>query len=379
MNDHPPRILIVDDQPSNVMLAQAILKPLGCDIETASDGMACLRAVERTPPDLILLDVMMPEMDGFTACQCLKEHPDFMHIPVVLLTALASSEDRVAGIEAGADDFVSKPFEPHELRARVKSLLRVKRLVEVERLHLRQTLERYVDSSVADMLIAREDLALPGGVRTDASVLFSDIRGFSTWSETLAPEVVVEVVNLFLTRAVDAVFKYGGTVDKFTGDGLMAIFGAPVQHRGHASRAVCAAVEIVRAAESVVHPSLSTPLSVGCGVNSGEMVVGNVGSERRMDYTALGDAVNVASRLCQEARGGCVIVSASTYGRLKHADAEEVGFIHLKNRQESVQIYSISSVRRSSEDHERTAKGPPSLIEADTGKLIHWPRRTLAS
>lgn len=344
MQPPPYRVLVVDDAPQNLLVAEAFLEPLQCCVTTARTGLECLASVEAEPPDLILLDVVMPQMDGLTACRALKHNRDYRHIPVVLLSSLDSTEDRVAGIEAGADDFVSKPFNRHELLARVKSLIRVKRLVERERSHLRSTLERYVDAAVAQQLIDCEELAVPGGTRVDASVLFADVREFSGWSERMEPEVVVEVMNAFLGRAVEAVFKHGGAVDKFTGDGLMAIFGAPVSLPDHARSATAAGLEIAGTACSIVHPSLHNALLVGCGVNSGQMIVGNIGSERRLDYTAMGDAVNVARRLCDEAAGGQVLVTDTTHARLEGCLAEDMGVLQVKHRREPVRAYAVTSL-----------------------------------
>ncbi|MDO8541272.1 MAG: response regulator [Opitutaceae bacterium] len=345
MSDVPFLVLVVDDHPQNVMLAEVHLKSIGCRVDKASDGLQCLAQVEREAPDLILLDVNMPKMDGFEVCRRLKNHKQYRHIPIVLLTALNASEDRVTGIEAGADDFISKPFNRHELIARVKSLLRVKRLEEAERLHMRRTFERYVDSAVAQQLMDNPDLIHPGGNRRDASIIFVDVRGFTAWSETRAPEEVVEVINLFLGTAVEAVFQHGGAVDKFTGDGLMAHFGAIILQPDHPRRAVAGALQIVQSASAVKHPALKYPLGVGCGVNSGELVIGNIGSDRRLDYTAIGDVVNVASRLTQEAAKGQVLVSEMTYRRLGGAVAEDLGPKFVKNRQEPIQAFAVSALQ----------------------------------
>jgi adenylate cyclase len=334
------RVLVVDDQPQNLLLAEVHLKALGCTVEKATDGFAALAAVERQPPDLILLDVMMPGMDGFAVCRKLKADREWRHIPIVLVTALNSSEDRVAGIEAGADDFITKPFNRHELTARVKSLLRVKRLEERERLHMRRTLERYLDSAVARQLLDAPELALPGGRRQDASILFADIRGFTAWSEQQDAESVVEVVNLFLAQAIEVVFRHGGTVDKFTGDGLMALFGAPIPSDDHPRRAVAAALDIVASAATIAHPRLTQPLAVGCGINSGEVIVGNVGSERRLDYTAMGDVVNVASRLTDLAAGGQVLISQATRDRVGDLAVADLGDQLLHNRRDPVRVYN---------------------------------------
>ena len=342
MSATPYRILVVDDTPQNVELAQACLEAQGYVVDTGSDGREALDAAARHVPDLILLDVMMPGMDGFEATRRLKAGRETRHVPVVLLTSLTSTEDRVTGIEAGADDFISKPFDRTELVARVRSLVRVKRLEETERARVRQTLERYVDSSVAQQLLDSPDLAVPGGRRQDASALFVDIRGFSGWSEREEPEAVLEVINALLQVAVEAVFRHGGMVDKFMGDGLMALFGAPVPCHDHLHRAVAAALDIRDRAGAVAHPRLTGPLRVGCGVNAGEMVVGNVGSERRLDYTAVGNAVNVAKRLEEDAEPGQVLVTESCRGMLGGAEATSLGERILKGQTHPVRVYDVT-------------------------------------
>ena len=263
---------------------------------------------------------------------------------MVLLTALQDTDDRVTGIEAGADDFITKPFNRVELLARLKSLVRVKRLEEAERLHLRRTLERYVDSNVAQYLLDNPELVAPWGRLQNASVLFADVRGFTCWAEGRAPEIVVQVINAFLSQAVEIVFKHGGAVDKFTGDGLMAHFGALIPEPDHPRRSVAAALEIVEAAGKLSHPALSEPLRVGCGVNSGEVVVGNLGSSRRLDFTVIGDVVNVASHLTAAAEGGQVLVSRATFRRLGQAESEDLGPRTLKTRQVPVHVFLIKSL-----------------------------------
>jgi adenylate cyclase len=346
MDETPRRVLVVDDQPQNLLLAEAVLKAVGFAVTKAADGHQCLTAVEAEPPDLILLDVMMPGMDGFEVCRRLKAHREYRYIPIVLLTALTASEDRVTGIEAGADDFISKPFNRHELIARVRSLVRVKRLEEQVRRHMRTTLERYLDSSVAQQMLENPELVTPGGRRVAASALFADIRGFTAWSEGVSAETAVEGVNLLLGQAVEIVFRHGGTVDKFTGDGLMAIFGAPVPHEDHARRAVAAALEIVAAGRAVRAPYLPEGFRVGCGVSTGEMVVGNIGSERRLDYTAIGDTVNTAARLCEEAEGGQVLVSAETWGLLDGAEGADLGERRMRKRAEPLRVMAVRALRQ---------------------------------
>lgn len=344
MPENPFHVLVVDDQAHNVILAETLLKAQGYKVSQASDGPACLAAVESSPPDLILLDVMMPVMDGLQVCRHLKGHKEHHHIPIILLTALDASEDRIAGIEAGADDFVTKPFNRHELIARVKSLVRMKRLEDAERRHMRQTLERYVEPAVAEQVLANPELAVVASRRQEATVLFVDVRGFTVWSERVSAEVVVDVMNRFLARAVDLVFEHGGMVDKYTGDGLMALFGAPLPVPEHARGAVACGLAIAAMAPSITHPDLGEALAVGVGINSDEMVVGNIGSERRLDYTAMGDAVNVAKRLCDDAPGGQVWVSAGTYAALGGAQVVDLGHKQLKHRIEPVHTYQVLSL-----------------------------------
>ena len=340
----PYRVLVVDDQPNNLTLASFHIRSLGYEVLTAQDGPECLKLVEESPPDVILLDVMMPGLDGFEVCRRLKRHKEHRHIPVVLLTALTDTDDRITGIEAGADDFVTKPFNRLELLARLKSLVRVKRLEETERTHLRRTLERYVDSSVAQQVLDNPELVAPGGRLQDASVLFADVRGFTSWAEGRAPEVVVEVINEFLSQAVEIVFKHGGAVDKFTGDGLMAHFGALISDPDHPRRSVAAALEIIEAPNQLTHPVLKETLRVGCGINSGELVVGNIGSSRRLDFTVIGDVVNVASRLTGEAAAGQVLVSRATFRRLGQTESEDLGPRALKNRQGPVHVFAVKAL-----------------------------------
>jgi adenylate cyclase len=337
----PHRVLVVDDSPQNAALAQAYLRAFGCVVRKAGSGPQCLAAVDADPPELILLDAEMPEMDGLEVCRRLKAHKTHRFIPIILLTTLNSSRDRIRGLEAGADDFISKPFSVNEITARVKSLLKMKRAQDAERSRLRGTLERYVDPSVAQQMLDSPDLIPMAGRRQQASILFADVRGFTAWSETRSPEAVVELVNLFLAESVEAIFQHGGAVDKFMGDGLMAHFGAIIPDPDHPRKAVAAALQIAKAAAAITHPDLPTPLSAGCGINSGDLVIGNIGSLRRMEFTAVGDVVNVASRLTQEAGGGQVLVSEATYKSLGSADAVDLGLKLLKNRREPVRAYSI--------------------------------------
>jgi class 3 adenylate cyclase len=374
--NRPYRVLVVDDLVQNLVVAEALLESLGCQVVTARNGQECIDLVAAGAPDLILLDVMMPVMDGLAVCRVLKRDPEHRHIPIVLLTSLDSTEDYVAGIEAGADDFVVKPFRRHELLARVKSLLRVKRLVEGERQHLRGTLERYVGASVAQKLLDQGQFAAPSGNRVDASILFADIRSFSAWSELTEPEAVVEVMNAFLGAAVEIVFRFGGAVDKFTGDGLMAIFGAPVPTPDHPRRAVRASLDIAALA-GVGASALPAPLLVGCGVNSGEMVIGSIGSERRLDYTAMGDAVNLARRLCDEAAGGQVLVAEATRVRLVGVHVEDLGRLRVKNRQEPIQTYSVVSLADT--DGQSSLRGAERAPRASPAAVAHGSKIILVA
>ncbi len=322
------RILIVDDQPANVEALGDFLQAEGCQIIPAYNGNEALQRVADEAPDLVLLDVMMPGMSGFEVCRQLKTAPETVFLPVVLVTGLSAVEDRVMGAEAGADDFLTKPVDGQELVTRVRSLLRIKRLhdaLENRNRLLHQVLGQYLaDQIVEEVLADPERLLRLGGASREVTVLFADIRGFTLFAEEHEPQRVVETLNLIFERLSRVVVEWGGTLDKYLGDALMAFYGAPIAYGEDALATVGAALEMRQAfgeLKSGRDGEALRRLGLGIGLHSGTAVVGNVGSRLLMDFTIIGDVVNVAKRLQEEAGPGQILISDATLdlvrGRLR--------------------------------------------------------------
>jgi adenylate cyclase len=344
------RILAVDDNKQNLVLVEKALTNAHYEVLTAQDGTSALSVIDSAAPDLVLLDVMMPGMSGYEVCQRIRANEATRLLPVVMLTALSDVADRVHGIEAGADDFLSKPFNREELLTRVRSLLRIKALhddLEQRNRLLRTLFGRYVSEDVANEIVANPDRHLKlGGEKREVTVLFGDLRGFTPIAETLDPQDAVDVLNVFLTLVVDAVFELSGTLDKFRGDGIMAFFGAPLAHEDDPSRAVRCALLMQERLKGVTFrkfPDLR--LHMGIGINTGIVIAGNIGSERRMDYTVIGDEVNTAQRFESNAGPGQILITGNTYERIKGSvQVRDLGALRVKGKNEGVTAYDVLGV-----------------------------------
>jgi class 3 adenylate cyclase/ActR/RegA family two-component response regulator len=346
------KILAVDDDFDNVELLRIYLQLAGYQVTTARSGEEALQKVARDPPDLILLDIVMPGLDGYQVCAQLKEDKATQFIPIVMITALQEKEDRVKGIEAGADDFLSKPFDEHELMARVKSLLRIKGLhdeVEQKSELLFKIMNRYVTKEVSTLILDAPDRYLKlGGESRIVTVLFADIRGFTEFAGTHSAKRVVTVLNRFFSELTRVIFKYKGTFDKYIGDAVMAFYGAPVSYEDDVIRALQTALEMQQVFGQMKEKWQSeelTPLALGIGLNTGEAVVGNIGSEKVMDYTVIGDTVNVAKRLQEIADPNQILISQSTYQQVREqAIVEEIHPKLLKGKLEPIAIYELKGL-----------------------------------
>jgi class 3 adenylate cyclase len=280
-------------------------------------------------------------------CRAVRARPETSHLPIILVTALTDTTDRVEGIEAGADDFISKPFNEVEIRARVRSLLRIKALhdqLEQRNNLLLDALQRAVSRSVAEQILADPDRYLhPGGERRSVSIVFADLRGYTSLAEELPPHEAMTVLNAYLAEIIAAVYEHGGTVNQILGDGVMALFGAPISYPDHARRAVSASLAMQRLVGRVqVDSHAFVRLQMGIGINSGDVVVGHIGSEQRMDYTAVGDAVNLAARFEQNAGPGQVLVTQTTYDQVvDHFEVQPIGTLRTKGREGWSQAYSV--------------------------------------
>jgi len=319
------RILVVDDTPANIQVLSSTLKEKGYQISVATSGRQALEIVGRVQPDLILLDVMMPEMDGFETCQRLKESDPTKDIPVIFLTARTETADVVRGFETGAVDYVAKPFNAWELLARVNTHLTVDQLrrslagknAELARAHalVRRAFGRYVSEEVAESLLRTPEALELGGEEREVTILMSDLRGFTAMAARLTAHEVIEVLNLYLEWMVDVISRYEGTIDEIIGDAILVLFGAPVSCQDHADKAVACGLAMQLAMKEV-NQRLSSigaaELEMGIGIHTGQVIVGNIGSARRTKYAAVGSNVNLAGRIESFTTGGQVLISENT-------------------------------------------------------------------
>jgi adenylate cyclase len=339
MSAHTPaRILVVDDMPASLRLVCDRLEHAGYAAQgVASGAQALVAAVERAP-DLVLLDVVMPGMDGFEVCRALRRLPSFAAVPIVMLTSLEASDERVRALDAGADDFVSKPVVAAELLARVRSLLRVKTLYdtvarqreelarwsatleqrvqqELARSERLSRLTRFFSPRLAARLVAETGDDPLRSHRGEVSVLFADLRGFTAFADAAEPRQVMAMLAQFHAAMGALIFEAEGTLERFTGDGMMVFFNDPDPLPDHALRAVHLAV----AMQAAMPPLLAQWPGLGglaIGISRGPATLGAVGFAHRVDYAAIGPVTNRAARLCAQARGGEVLVCEAVQGDL---------------------------------------------------------------
>lgn len=342
------KILIADDNPDNVDLVSDILSPHGYEIVIARDGVEAIELSKVHHPDLILLDVNMPRADGYEVLRQVKGNPGTSDIAVLMLTALVAVPDRVKGLSLGADDYLTKPFHHHELLARVRARLRIKALED----ELRQRINTlyglfhlYVPTRVAQLLIEEPNHAMLGGARREITILFADLHGFTALSETSKSEDVLDLLNFYLTLAADAIFAEEGTLDKFMGDAAMAIFNAPLAQPDHILRAARAALAIQQRAAAYPRPAHIPALDFRIGIHTGDAVVGNIGSNELLNYTAVGDPVNLAKRLQETAEPKQVLLSRAAYERIQsQVQARPLGVTVVRGRHQPVEVYELLQV-----------------------------------
>jgi len=324
------RILVVDDTPANIQMLAATLKGKGYQISVATNGKQALEIVERVHPDLILLDVMMPEMDGFETCRRLKASDSLKEIPVIFLTARAETADVVKGFELGAVDYVAKPFNAHELLARVSTHLTMDELrrslagknKELARAHelVRRAFGRYVSEEVATSILQSPEGLELGGEEREVTILMSDLRGFTALAARLSPHDVIGFLNLYLESMVDVISRYEGTIDEIIGDAILVIFGAPLGCEDHAAKAVACGLAMQLAMTEVnqrLTAKGAAALEMGIGIHTGRVIVGNIGSLRRTKYAAVGSNVNLAGRIESFTTGGQLLISDATREKIQ--------------------------------------------------------------
>jgi class 3 adenylate cyclase len=364
------RVLVVDDDPDMVGFLARLLQSEGMAVETAADGASALSLVGATPPDLVLLDVMMPGASGFDVCRQLKGDEATALIPVVLVTSLEDSESRVRGIEAGADDFLSKPVKREELIARVKTLRRLhdtrkelesRRLTaEVQRKEaIRKAFSRYISPRLADRIAdaagEQGDPFQGRAQRTNLVALFADLRGFTRLTEKNEVGEVVGMLNEYFGILTDAAYQHDGTIFNMAGDSLLVGFNVPFPQPDAAERAWHTALEMVGRFAPVAaawHSRVGLELGVGVGICAGDAIIGNVGSEHYASYTIIGNPVNTAARLMQMAAAGEVLICGPVFERIRHLlsghRVDGRGDVALRGRSEPIPVYAVQAAAEAS-------------------------------
>jgi adenylate cyclase len=334
------KILLVDDDEFFLAMMEEALIAHGHTVTAVPDGVLAITAAESDPPDLILLDIIMPRMDGLEVLQILKRSPVTTDVPIILLTIQRSEDVILKGLRRGADDVLFKPITTDELLLRTELALKRKKRID----DLTSVIRRHLDPSVAYQIIKQ-----PAGSmefrRTHLAVLFSDLRGFTSVAESIEPEQTATLLNSLFEELVRCVLRYGGTLDKFLGDGLMALFGAPIGYDDNESRAVCAALDMLSALHKIdsdTQPVTEKAIDMGIGIASGEVVVGPLGSRTRSNYTAIGDPVNIAARLTATASGREIIISKSVRDRLDpQIQVQDLPPAELKGKKNPLEVFRV--------------------------------------
>jgi len=344
-------ILIADDDVVSRKLLRRLLEQDGHEVRAAANGAEALELFAKQPSDVVLLDIVMPGVDGISVLERLKATPGSEHVPVIMISAVDETDSVVRCIEIGADDYLPKPFNPVLLRARINAGLAKKRLHEIERARVHDVFSRFLPEHVVDDVLQRTDDNLRlGGVRTVGTVMFTDLRGFTSFSENRSPELVIAALNHYFGETSDTILEHGGTLVAYRGDGFLAAFGAPIEVEDHADRALATARDIVdirlpRFNAWLRSNALGEEVRMGIGLNSGPFMSGNVGSLRRLEYTVNGDTVNTASRIegLTKTVGGPILLSESTRAALLDPpdDLRPVGEVEVRGRQSGVSLWTV--------------------------------------
>jgi adenylate cyclase len=373
-----PLILVVDDVPDNVDILQMRLENQGYEVVTAEDGAEALNKTRELLPDLVLLDIMMPKMDGIETVKRLKADASLPFIPVIMVTAKADDKDVIAGLESGGDDYLTKPVDHAALSARVRAMLRIKALhdtvrtqaqrleeqaaelatwnktlaervaAQVDEIERIGRLKRFLAPQIAETIVASGGEAILESHRRDIVVLFCDIRGFTAFSETAEPEDVMAVLQEYHNALGPLIHRYEGTLERFTGDGMIVLFNDPMPCPDPALRAVRLAADMREAVTSLTRlwAGRGHEVGFGVGIAQGYATLGRIGFEGRSDYTSIGTVTNVAARLCAEAKDGQILVTQRVAGAIDNvAELEPLGDVTLKGLRRPMAVSNVLSLR----------------------------------
>ncbi len=372
----PPLILVVDDVPDNVEILQLRLESQGYETITAGDGEAALATIRSKLPDLVLLDIQMPKLDGIETVKLLKADAALPFIPVIMVTARADARDVVAGLEAGGDDYLTKPVDQAALLARVRAMLRIKalhdtvaeqarrledqagelalwnrelesrvqaQLGQIERIGM---LKRFLAPQLAEMIVSSGDERILETHRRDIVIVFCDLRGFTSFAETGEPEEVRDLLREYHEALGPIVTRSEGTLDHFAGDGIMVFFNDPLPCPDPAERAVRMAVEMRRAVTGLQTGwrRRGHQIGFGVGIAQGYATLGQIGFAERIHYTAIGTVCNLASRLCDAALDRQILISKRVAGAVEASvRLEEIGDLALKGLSQAIGVFNIAA------------------------------------
>jgi class 3 adenylate cyclase/CheY-like chemotaxis protein len=364
-----PLILVVDDLAQNVRLLEAVLSPKGFRVAAASSGEQALDVLSKERPDVVVLDILMPGMDGYEVCRRIRQDPGTAFLPVIMITA-SGEEEKIRAIEAGADDFVSKPFDQAELLARVRSLIRIKRYHDtiehqadelagwnreleqrvqdqIEQLERVSRLRRFLPAQLADLIISSGDESFLHGHRREITVVCCDLRGFTTFAETAEPEDVWEILGEYQGALGDLIDRFEGTLERFTGDGLVVFFNDPLPCDDAPLRSVRMALAMRQRVQELADgwQRRGYELAFGVGIAQGYATLGRIGFAGRFDYASVGSVTNLAARLCAEAAPWQILITQRV-----NAAAEDlivsrlVGELSLRGFSKPVRAFDVSGL-----------------------------------
>jgi adenylate cyclase len=357
------RILVVDDQRANVQIIAGVLEARGYSVHTAANGVEALERLREIRPDVVVSDILMPKMDGYELCRRVRAAPETALLPVILVTSLEAPDERIKGLEAGADDFLAKPVNWEELFARVRSLLRVKALQDelkevnarleervrgqVAQLQRLSRLKRFFSKAVAEAIVAGgEEMLRPH--RREITAVFLDLRGFTAFTDRADPDEVMELLRAYHVTLGVTVDQFGGTLEHFAGDGIMIFFSDPLPVDRPAEKAVRMALALHEAFSpiSAAWLKLGHHVGLGIGIAQGEATLGVIGSEQRWEYAAIGNVPNLSARLCGVAQAGEIILDAQTEQSVAHmADTDAIGPLTLRGFQQPIAAFRLRALR----------------------------------
>jgi class 3 adenylate cyclase/CheY-like chemotaxis protein len=373
----PPLILIADDSETNRDILARRLEAHGYDLLMAVDGEEALTRARESLPDLILLDIMMPKMDGLAVCRHLKTDKTLPFIPIILVTARADSRDIVAGLDTGADEYLTKPVDQSALVARVRSILRIKELHDAVQEQTKQLasqaeelsqwnrrleqrvadqlqqiegmsrLRRFLSPQVAELIVSSADDKVLESHRREITVVFCELRGFTSFAETAEPEEVVSVLREYHDTLGKLIYKYEATLERFAGDGVMVWFNDPLPCPDPSLRAVRMAIDMRNGVSDLANKwrKHDYDLGFGVGIAQGYATLGRIGFEGRFDYGAIGTVVNLAARLCAEAGDSQILVDRKVHAAIEDVVVSEpAGQLNLKGLHRPIATFKVSAV-----------------------------------